>query len=71
MDFELDVEAISIMLASLPAEVEATIELCCENCGETSTDVRPGFDPYAEEINGIEVWVLYCPNCFHESAMDI
>lgn len=71
MRLEIDVELIAETLASLPEDVQATIELPCENCGVVSVDVRPGMDPYLHELFDMETWVLLCSDCFKERSDDI
>jgi hypothetical protein len=50
----------------IPRFERGTIGTCdCGNIGEYTTD------PFAEEINGEELWSFMCEDCVHESAMEV
>ncbi len=43
----------------------------CERCGSQGSDVRVMNDPYAADVLGKLVEVVFCGSCAHESAQDI
>lgn len=45
--------------------------LTCEGCGLTDATVEAGHDPFAEDVHGEIVDVIYCPACYRSSADEI
>ena len=43
----------------------------CDDCGKESDDVEIVVDPYAQEIDGIEVEVPLCPDCYQAKVDNI
>jgi len=43
----------------------------CPECGEKKRDVATDVDPYAQELDGIEVPMTACGDCFDRRAADI
>jgi len=45
--------------------------LVCQNCGKVGPDVTEGCDPYAADVEGRDVPVVWCEDCYQERADDI
>ena len=45
--------------------------LKCEDCDKEDKTVCSTTCPYADEIDGIEVEVDLCPDCYEDRAMEI
>lgn len=43
----------------------------CEDCGSESEDVEERLCPFAEEIEGIEIYVTICDNCYRNRILEI
>jgi hypothetical protein len=44
--------------------------MICEKCG-TTEGVEEVLDPYALDINGVEVWCDLCSDCYADRVADI
>lgn len=45
--------------------------LRCEQCGKTDSSVETVIDPYNQEINGQEVGMVLCYDCYKDRLYSI